>query len=275
MEEKPRVPVWKRILRTAGLTLGVIALLGTGLVVFFEDKLIYFPVKDGVGASPGEEVWLDTADGVRIHGWYLPRPGAKRAILHLHGNAGNLEDRRDLLKDLSALDAAVFAIDYRGYGKSAGAPSEPGLYADAKAAFDWLRAREPSLPLVLHGESLGGAVAVELASKEPCAALIVQSTFTSTRDMASQVLPWFPARWLMRSNFDNLSKVRTLKIPKLFLHSRDDEMIPFAMAERLFEAAAEPKEREWFKHAGHNELTIRFGRAYFRRLELFLKATTR
>lgn len=275
MEEKARVPVWKRILRTAGLTLGILALLGTGIVVFFEDKLIYFPSKEGVGASPGEEVWLEAADGVRIHGWYLPSPGAKRTILHLHGNAGNLEDRRDLLRELLTLDAAVLAIDYRGYGKSAGAPSEAGLYADAKAAYDWLQKREPSLPLVLHGESLGGAVAVDLASKVPCAALIVQSTFTSTRDMASKVLPWFPARWLMRSNYDNLSKVGKIRIPKLFLHSRDDEMIPFGMAERLFEAAAEPKEREWFSHAGHNDLTIRFGRAYFRRLEGFLKPPAR
>lgn len=275
MEAKPPAPVWKRILRTAGLTLGVLALLGTGVVVFFEDKLIYFPAKEGVGASPGEDVWLETADAVRIHAWYLPRPGAKRAILHFHGNAGNLEDRRDLLKDLSALDATVLAIDYRGYGKSAGKPSEAGLYADAKAAYDWMRAREPALPLVLHGESLGGAVAVELASMQPCAALIVQSTFTSTRDMASKVLPWFPARWLMRSNYDNLSKVRTLKIPKLFIHSKDDEMIPFEMAERLFEAATEPKEKEWYTLAGHNDLTIRFGRKYFQRLETFLKSPGR
>lgn len=275
MEEKARVPVWKRILRTAGLTLGIMALLGTVVVVFFEDKLIYFPSKEGVGASPGEEVWLDTADGVRLHGWYLPVAGAKRTILHLHGNAGNLEDRRDLLKDLSALNASVFAIDYRGYGKSSGTPSEAGLYADAKAAYDWIRKREPSLPLVLHGESLGGAVAVELASKEICSALILQSTFTSTRDMASQVLPWFPARWLMRSNYDNLTKLRTIQIPKLLIHSRQDEMIPFSMAERLFEAAADPKEKEWFSHAGHNDLMIRFGRAYFRRLEAFLNAPGR
>ena len=114
-------------------------------------------------------------------------------------------------------------------------------------------------------------MAADLASKESCSALILQSTFTSTPDMASKVMPWFPARLLMRSKYDTLSKVGNIRIPKLFIHSRDDEMIPFAMAERLFEAAAEPKEKEWFKLAGHNELTLRFGREYYRRLDSFLK----
>ena len=131
--------------------------------------------------------------------------------------------------------------------------------------------------VVLDAFAEGGvaAVAVDLASKVSCAALILHSSFTSTRDMASKVLPWFPARWLMRTNFDNLSKVRTLRVPKLFIHSRADEMIPFEMAERLFEAAAEPKEKEWFSHAGHNDLTLRFGRAYYRRLEAFLQSPGR
>jgi hypothetical protein len=263
-------PLGKRILRTAGLALGLVALLGLVIVVFFEDALIYHPTKGGVGPSPGGDVDLVGADGVRVHAWWLPDPKAPFALLHLHGNAGNLEDRRDLLVDLKGLGLNVLAVDYRGYGKSDGKPSEAGLYADARAAFDWLAKKVPPERIVIHGESLGGAVAIELASKVPCAGLVVQSTFTSAPDMSSRVLPWFPARWFMRSRFDNLAKVPGLKIPKLFIHSRTDEIIPFEMAERLYAAAAEPKRSEWFTGPGHNDLVIARRKAFLESIRTFV-----
>jgi fermentation-respiration switch protein FrsA (DUF1100 family) len=160
----------------------------------------------GVGPSPGQEVDLTAADGVKLHAWYFPHPQAKATILHLHGNAGNLEDRRDLVRDLQALGVNVFAVEWRGYGKSEGKPSEEGLYKDARAAWDWLLTKTTADKIVIHGESLGGGPACELASTVPCAGLILQSTFTSIPDMAPRVMPIFP-RFLVRTKYDNLSKV--------------------------------------------------------------------
>lgn len=262
-------PLWKRLVRTSALTIIAVFAVAIPLLMIFEDRLIYFPTRDGVGPGPGEEVWLTTSDGVKVHGWYLPHPQAKATILHLHGNAGNLEDRRDLVRNLHGLGANVLAIDYRGYGKSGGSPDEQGLYRDSRAAYDWLLTKTTADRIVLHGESVGGGPACELAATAPCGGLIVQSAFTSARDMAPRVLPWFP-RWLVRTKFDNREKVARIKVPKLFIHSRRDEIIPFDMAEALFAAAAEPKECEWFATAGHNDLTVTQPKKYYSRVAAFL-----
>jgi hypothetical protein len=271
-----KTPLWKRTLRTLGLAAGVLAVLGVVLVVFFEDKFIYFPVQGDPGHSPGENVELTASDGVKLHAWFLSRPSEPWTILHLHGNAGNLGHRADLLRNLSSLGASVLAIDYRGYGKSGGVPSEAGLYADARAAYDWLAVRKtPASRIILHGESLGAAVAAELATQVPCGGLVIQSGFTSTPDLSSRVLPWFPARWLMRTRYDTNAKLPSIRVPKLFIHSRQDEMIPFEMAERNFAVAPEPKFHAWFMLAGHNDLEIRFGRKYLASWSEFLSKLPR
>jgi fermentation-respiration switch protein FrsA (DUF1100 family) len=260
----------KRALRTAGLALGLAFLLGAGFVMLFEDSFIYFPVKGGVGKSPGEDVFLAAADGVRLHAWYAAEPGAPMTILWFHGNAGNLEDRRGMFRRLRALPASVLAVDYRGYGRSEGKPSEAGLHLDARAAWDWLAARTPPGKIVILGKSLGSGPACDLAAQVPCGGLVVQSAFTSAPDMAWRVLPLFPARWFMRTKFDNLSKVPRISCPKLFIHSRDDEIIPFTMGEKLYAAAREPKEHAWFDGAGHNDLWIVHEADYYARLARFL-----
>ena len=203
--------------------------------MLFEESLIYFPDKGGVGPSPspGQDVYLQTSDGVRIHGWYVTHPKAQMTLLWLHGNAGNIEIRRDLLEGLRGLPAHVLVIDYRGYGNSEGKPSEDGIYRDARAAYDWLLTRTAPERIVIFGKSLGGAPACELASQVRCGGLIIQSSFTRAGDMASRVMPFFPARWLVRTRFDNLGKVARIGCPKLFIHAVDDEMIPFSMGERL------------------------------------------
>jgi fermentation-respiration switch protein FrsA (DUF1100 family) len=260
----------KQGVRTALITtaISVVAML-VGLMIF-EDKLIYFPTVGSVMPSPGQEVDLTAADGVKLHGWYLPHPQAKATILHLHGNAGNLEDRRDLVRDLQALGVNVFAVEWRGYGKSEGKPSEAGLYKDARAAWDWLLTKTTADKIVIHGESLGGGPACELASTVPCAGLILQSTFTSIPDMAPRVVPIFP-KFLVRTQYDNLAKVPKITCRKLFLHSTTDEMIPFDMGEKLFAAAAEPKECTWFKGVGHNFMTVSRAKQYYSRIAAFLE----
>jgi len=262
-------PLWKRLLRTALCTVVGCFVVGGSTLMIFEEKFIYFPAKGDVGTSPGEDVWLTTSDGVKLHAWYFPHPQAKATILHLHGNAGNLSDRRDLVRDLQALGVNVMAVDYRGYGRSDGTPGESGLYLDARAAYDWLLTKTSADRIVVHGESLGGGPACELASTVPCGGLILQSTFTRAPDMASRVLPFFPG-FLVRTKFDNLAKVSRISCRKLFLHSQADEMIPFQMGETLFAAAAEPKENTWFTGCGHNEMSISRAKKYYGRIAEFL-----
>lgn len=271
MEAVKPVSIWKRVGRSSALAVGLIVVLFGGFVVFFEDSFIYFPARDGVGPSPGEDVAIACPDGVKIHGWFLSHPEAKVSLLFFHGNAGNIEDRRDVILALRGLKANVLAIDYRGYGKSEGKPSEPGLYLDARAAYDWLRAKVPPAKLVVFGKSLGGGPACELAATVPVDGLIVQSAFTSAPDMSSRVIPLLPARWFMRTKFDNLAKVRKATCPKLFIHSRADEIIPFEMAERLFAEAAGPKECEWYDGADHNGLIDQNEAKYYPRLGEFLR----
>jgi fermentation-respiration switch protein FrsA (DUF1100 family) len=203
--------------------------------------------------GPGSDVSLHASDGVALHARYLEHPGATLTLLYLHGNAGNLANRSDLLQQLSALGVHVLAIDYRGYGQSAGRPSEAGVYRDAAAAYAWATARTPAAKLVLLGESLGGGLACELAATRPIGGLILASTFTSIPDMAALHFPGLPLRWLLTTRFDNLTKIARVRAPTLFLHSRSDEIVPWSMGERLFAAAAEPKRALWLDHAGHND----------------------
>ncbi len=268
---KPMAALWKRALRVLAIAATSVFFLGAGCVMLFEDSFIYFPAKGDVGPSPGEDVFLTASDGVRIHGWYAANPAAQVSILWFHGNAGNIENRRDMFLNLRELPANVLAIDYRGYGRSEGKPSEAGLYLDARAAWDGLSSRTDPGRIVILGKSLGGGPACELAANVRCGGLIVQSAFTRAPDMASRVMPLFPARWFMRTKFDNLSKVPRISCPKLFIHSRADEIIPFEMGERLFAAAAPPKEAAWFDGAGHNDLVVMHSDAYYAALGRLIK----
>jgi uncharacterized protein len=259
-----------RIVRAAAIGLGISFLLGIAFVMIFEDRLIYFPTREELGRSPGEDVFLTTSDGVKIHGWYVTHPDAKVSLLYFHGNAGHIGDRRGYIDDLRRLPANVLAIDYRGYGRSQGSPNEAGLYCDARAAYAWLAAKTTPDRIVVLGKSLGGGPACEIASTLPVGGLIVQSAFTSAPDMSRLMMPYFPARWFLRTKYDNLSKVRTIACPKLFVHARSDEIVPFSMAERLFEAAAGPKESVWFERGGHNGMIDAHSTDYFNTLRRFL-----
>jgi fermentation-respiration switch protein FrsA (DUF1100 family) len=218
---------------------------------------------------------LTASDGVRLHAWWVPHPEAKVALLYFHGNAGNIGHRRSFIEDLRDLPASVLALDYRGYGESEGAPSEEGLYRDARAAYDWVAARFPPARIVAFGKSLGGGPACELATQVPLGGLILQSAFTSLADMSRIVLPFFPARWFLRQRYDNLAKIGRVACPKLFIHARKDEIVPFSMGERLFAAAPEPRRFAPFERGDHNGLIDTNGPAYFDALRAFLAEVAR
>ena len=218
----------------------------------------------------GEDVFLETGDGVRIHAFWLPAPGATRALLFLHGNAGNASHRLPNAAELVALGTSVLLLDYRGYGLSEGTPSEAGAYADARTGLRYLLEERgfAANRVVVFGRSLGGAVAIDLVQDRTIAGLILESTFTSVADMARSILP--PAAPFVRGRFDSEKKIARLRAPLLFFHGDRDEIVPHELGQRLFEVAPEPKAFETIVGAGHNDTTQVGGRPYFERIRRFL-----
>jgi hypothetical protein len=221
-----------------------------------------------------EDCWFSSADGTLLHGWWIAARRARGTVLYCHGNAGNITSRLNILQQLRKLRLNVFAFDYRGYGRSAGRPSEAGVLADARAAHDYLVGERGQAPeqIVLVGHSLGGAIAIDTALHRPVAGLIAQSTFTSVKEMARLRFPGLPLHWVTRSRLGSLDKVSRLDLPKLFVHGTQDETIPLALGRRLFEAAAAPK--EWFEvsRAGHNDVYRHGGWRYLRRIHTFARS---
>lgn len=267
------------------------------LLMAFEDKLIYFPSKypDGfwdVGSLPAregetfpiiEDCYFETSDGIRLHGWYcspyrrvegesVPVP-AEMVLLWFHGNAGNISYRYDMIREMVQLPVQVFILDYRGYGKSDGKPTEQGLYLDARAAWEYLTVERqvPPRQVIIFGKSLGGAPAVDLASQVEPAGLIVQSGFTSAADMAAAVMPFLPHVFL-RTKMDSIGKIQRVRCPKLFIHSRSDEVVPFELGYRLYEAAPVPKQFYEVKGAHHNSTYLVGGKPYFDSIRSFIES---
>ncbi len=221
----------------------------------------------------GEEVRLDS-DGVNIHGFYLPtaRPLVNaRAILFLHGNAGNASHRLPNAAELARLGTDVLLIDYRGYGMSEGTPSESGAYADARAGLAHLIEDRgiPEQRIILFGRSVGGAIAVDLARNRDLAGVILESTFTSIADVARGMIG-APLAQLMRGRFDSASKIGQIRAPLLFFHGDQDRIIDYALGRRLFELAPEPKQFETISSAGHNDTVEVGARPYFARIAQFM-----
>ncbi|MGE5154521.1 MAG: alpha/beta hydrolase [Bdellovibrio bacteriovorus] len=213
-----------------------------------QPAMVFLPSRD-LAATPAdwgmdyEDVWLRTEDGVRLHGWYLPHPGARRVLLFFHGNAGNISHRQASLEIFNRLGLGVLILDYRGYGRSEGRPSEQGLYRDARAAWDHLVEGLGVAPgdIVLFGRSLGGAVAAELASRVRPGALILESTFSSARDLVREIYPILSRLIVRRFDFDTVARLAGVRCPVLVLHSPQDEIIPVELGRRVYEAAGEPK----------------------------------
>lgn len=233
------------------LTVGGVAYVALLVVVFaLQGRLIYFP---GIGREivqtpkdvglDYEALWLTTEDGVRIEAWYVPAPAARGTALLAHGNAGNISHRVDYAVMFHRLGYSLLLFEYRGYGRSEGSPSEEGTYADARAAWRHLVAERGIAPehIVLVGESLGGAVVARLAATEQPGALVLASSFVSVPELAADLYPWLPARWLARYRYDTLEALGRVSCPVLIAHSRQDDIVPFRHAERLYAAVKRPK----------------------------------
>ena len=212
-------------------------------------RLVYFPSRDDAG-NPGSvgleyrDVTFATATGRELHGWMIPAPQSRYTLLYCHGNAGNITHRLESIRQFVDLGLSVFIFDYSGYGRSAGRPGEKQTYQDVDAAWAWLTEEEGVAPddIIVFGRSLGGAVAIDLATEVQPRAIIVESCFTSIPDLGARLYPWLPVRFISRISYNNMKKIREVRVPKLFVHSLEDDVVPFGMGKRLYNRASRPKE---------------------------------
>jgi len=223
----------------------------TQLLRRFEYRQVYHPSREWKAAGtdlarPFEDVYFKASDGVRLNAWYFPAdagsPRSRLVMLVCHGNGGNVSYRLEFCRMLLQTGVNVLVLDYRGYGHSEGHCDEEGTYADALAAYQWLRQRGfAARNIIALGKSLGGAVACELALRAELGGLIMESAFTSIAAMGEERFPWLPVRWLHRIKYDNLAKLPRVRVPLMIMHSRGDTVIRFQHGEKNFAAAHEPK----------------------------------
>ena len=257
------------------------------LIVLFlflvQSHLIYFPNVPSRALGPGpdsiglayETVDILTEDGVSLHAWHVPAREPRGVVLFFHGNAGNISHRLDSLKIFNDLNLSTLIFDYRGYGQSEGKVSERGTYRDAEAVWHYLTKQRgiPPSQIILFGRSLGAAIATYLASRQRPAALIIESGFVSVPELAAQLYPWLPVRWLARFKYPSGEYLNAVSAPVLIIHSRDDEIIPFAQGRSLFVHAREPKEFLELR-GGHNDGFLTSGRSYVDGLDAFLASVS-
>jgi fermentation-respiration switch protein FrsA (DUF1100 family) len=218
-----------------------------------------------------EEVWMRASDGVRIHGLWWGEPAGAPAILFLHGNAQEVFSWSPVREDLAAAGCRMLLIDYRGYGKSEGEPSEAGLYLDGRAALDWLGALGVGgRQTVVFGKSLGGGVACEIARDRDLMGLVLESTFTSLASVASNLFPFAPGYSPGQSVYASIDRMASINCPVLVIHGDGDMLIPVSEGLALYEAAREPRELYIVEGAGHNDVSIVAGEQYGRRIRAWL-----
>ena len=261
----------------------VVIIIGGYLIIcllayLFQSQMVHFPDRTQ-GATPDlldikyRDIFFETEDGLTLHAWFVPCERARATILFCHGNAGNLSHRMESIQIFHEMGFSVFIFDYRGYGRSEGRISESGAYLDARSARRFLVEQlqiDPNV-LVYFGRSLGAAVAIELATWHLPVALIAESCFTSVPELGAKVYPWLPVKLLARIYYDSTERVAGLRCPKLFIHSRGDEIVPFALGQRLFQLASEPK--LFLEISGsHNEGFLTSGQIYTDGLKRFFES---
>jgi fermentation-respiration switch protein FrsA (DUF1100 family) len=247
-------------------------------VYFMQDRMLYLADVPGrmLTMTPADvgmdyqDVSIKTTDGVKLHGWFVAGRSSP-VLLFFHGNAGNISHRLDSIRQFRDLGLSVLIIDYRGYGQSEGRTTESGLYRDADAAWRYLindRGLAAS-DIVIFGRSLGASVASRLAAQHEPLALILESSFTSVPDIAQELYPWLPARWLSRLRHATRDHIQGVRCPVLVVHSRDDDIIPFHHGEAIYASANEPRTLLAIRGT-HNDAFLRDEHTYILGLQRFL-----
>jgi len=272
-----------RLMRALVIAAASALLIWTIVLMIFEEKFIYFPQKYPQGAYDQarsipnmRDCWIKTDDSVKIHAWFAPAESAKATLVISHGNAGNISHRYLLLRSLQRHGFNALMYDYRGYGRSEGTPNENGIYKDGLAAYDYAVTLPEAKPgrVILWGTSLGGAVAIDVATQRQVAALILESTFTSAADVACVVYPFLPVQFFMHTKLNSIEKITTLTIPILVIHGAHDSIVPIGLGRKLYNAANEPKDFYEILNADHNDTFFIGGDEYFARIDRFVASIT-
>jgi len=259
-----------------GLKIAIYLLAGyalfTGAIYMAQRRMMYFPAKHlpspiEAGLADAHIITLHTKDGLDLLAWHVPPKAgsAKPTVVYLHGNGGNIAGRTHRARPIVAKGYGLLLVEYRGYAENPGTPTEPGLYADARAGLDFLQSEGVGPgDIVLLGESLGSGVAVQMAAElgragTPVAGLILEAPYTSTTDVAAGAYWFLPVRWLLKDRFENLEKIADIATPLLIVHGEHDRTIPVALGRRLFAAAPEPRTGVFIPNAGHNDLAAHGG----------------
>lgn len=241
--------------------------------IFFPTRTLEFSPRDW--GMEFEDVYFTTSDGVRLNAWLISAGDDAPMVLWFHGNMGNIADRVDNAKRLFERELSLFMVDYRGYGKSEGRPSEKGINEDGQAAYDYLLSRGVAPEnLIVFGRSLGSTVAIYLAGRNKCAGVILESAFTNMADMAKQHFPIIPGTGGFKLKFPSIDRIGSIDEPILFIHGNEDEIVPYEHGRRLFEAATAEKEFYTIEGAHHNDTYLVGGREYFDRFKKFVRDKT-
>lgn len=246
-----------RILAVGFVTYGALV----GMLSVAQRHLMYFPNTHrpdpaDFGLAEMGEVVLKTGDGLDLLAWYrAPRSETDPVILYFHGNAGHIGFRAGKVRPFLDAGFGLLLLSYRGYGGNPGSPTEEGLYEDGRAAVAFLAEKGiAARRTVFYGESLGSAVALQLATEGTQGAIVLEAPFTSTADIAALRFPFVPARYLVWDRFDSIDKIGGVEAPLFFLHGERDWIVPVRNGRKLFSAAPEPKTARYFAAAGHNDL---------------------
>jgi len=239
-------------LTTCYLTLLALMYVAQRSLMYLPETVRTPPAEAGLGEA--EEVTLDTADGERVIAWHIPPRGERPVWLYFHGNGGALRYRTDRFRDLTAQGEGLVALSYRGYAGSTGRPTEAGLIADARAAYDFAVKRYGAERIVLWGESLGSGVALALAAERPVARVVLEAPFLSAVDIAAGIYPWLPVRWLMKDPFRSDLRVARVKAPILILHGDRDEVVPISSSQLLYKLITSPRRFVRLPGGGHENL---------------------
>ncbi len=272
--------------RRFALSVAVFALIfppvGFFMLRRIEKAITFHPERAAAGdvwrvPQGAEDVWFDGASGARLHGWFFRAGGsaARATVVYFHGNGGNVSYVGWMGEAYARRGYDALLFDYRGYGRSEGEVSdERALYEDADAAYRYVVATRGAQPesVVLHGQSLGTTAAADLAARQRCGAVVLESGLSSAREMAGVLLPWLPGfvRGLTRNKFDSASKLGQVRCPVLVIHGDRDEVIPVAQGRALYEAAPGPKRLLVVEGAGHNDLALVAGQKYINAVAEFL-----
>ncbi|RLD96912.1 MAG: alpha/beta hydrolase, partial [Aquificota bacterium] len=223
-----------------------------------------------------QDLWIETPDGARLHGWLVVAAPAAPLLVFCHGNAGNIGDRVANVALLVRAGISVLTFDYRGYGRSSGKPTEEGVYLDGRTVYDYAVGSLAYRPrdVVLFGRSLGAAVAAHLASRVEVAGVILESAFTNLKDLAWVHYPFIPGKFLVKRKFNVVEMVKKVKAPLLVIHGDRDSLVPLRMGERVYKQAPGPKEFYVIPGADHNDTELVGGETYIRRLRSFVYRVT-